>query len=59
MSISAKQVSSWTRIVVSSLVLVGVFLAVGYGLIGIFLLFLLVAMGGGALLYWVDGESER
>jgi hypothetical protein len=59
MSISAKQVSSWTRIVVSSLVLVGVFLAVGYGLIGIFLLVLLVAMGGGALLYWVDGESER
>jgi hypothetical protein len=59
MSISAQQVSSWTRIVVSSLVLVGVFLAVGYGLIGIFLLFLLVAMGGGALLYWVDGESER
>jgi len=50
--------SVWTRILIVGVVLVAIFLSLGYGLIGLFFLFLLVAMGGGALLYWLDGESE-
>lgn len=54
----AKQTSVWTRILVVGIALLAVFLSLGYGLIGLFILFLLVSMGGGALLYWLDGESD-
>lgn len=54
----AQQASLWSRILVVGMALLGVFLAVGYGLIGVFLVVLLLAMGGGALLYWLDGESD-
>jgi hypothetical protein len=57
--VSAQQASLWTRIVVVGLALLGVFLSIGYGLIGFFILFLLLAMGGGALLYWLDGEPDE
>lgn len=57
--ISVQQASLWTRIVVASLVLLGVFLSIGYGLIGLFILFLLLAMGGGVLLRWLDGEPDE
>lgn len=49
---------SWTRILVASAVLLGVFLALGYGLIGLFILLLLLSMAGGAILYWWDGEGD-
>jgi hypothetical protein len=49
----------WIAIAAVAITLGGVFLSIGYGLIGLFALFILVAMGGGALLYWLDGESER
>jgi hypothetical protein len=49
----------WIAIATVAITLGGVFLSIGYGLIGLFALFILVAMGGGALLYWLDGESER
>lgn len=54
----AKQTSVWTRILLVGVALLAIFLSLGYGLIGLFFLFLLIAMGGGALLYWLDGESE-
>lgn len=51
------EATSWTAILVVGAALIGVFLSLGYGLIGLFMLFLLFAMGGGALLYWWDGEG--
>lgn len=51
------EATSWTTILVIGAALVGVFLSLGYGLIGLFMLFLLLAMGGGAMLYWWDGEG--
>lgn len=56
--ISIPQVSVWTRIALIGLAVLGVFLSLGYGLIGIFVLLLLGSMAGGALLYWLDGEGE-
>jgi hypothetical protein len=51
------EVTSWTAILVVGAALIGVFLLLSYGVIGFFVLFLLLAMAGGALLYWWDGEG--
>lgn len=53
---ASTSVSPWLPVIVLGVVLLSVFLVLGYGLIGFALLFLLLAMAGGALLYWKDGE---
>lgn len=52
----AGQLSTWTLIVIGALALVGVFFALGYGLIALSFLIVFGGMVGGALLYWADGE---
>ncbi|HET8656687.1 MAG TPA: hypothetical protein VFL93_14290 [Longimicrobiaceae bacterium] len=56
---ATRQLSIWTPIAVIGAVLFAVFLALGYGLIGLCFIIVLGAMAGGAILYWVDGESDR
>lgn len=51
-----QQVSAWGPVLALAAVVIAVMLAIGYGLIGFALLFVLVSMGGGAFLYWIDGE---
>lgn len=54
-----RHLTGWWTIAAAAIVVLGVVLSMGYGLIGIFLVLLLLSMGGGALLYWLDGESEE
>lgn len=49
-------VSPWLPVIVLGAALLSIFLVLGYGLIGFAILFLLLAMAGGAFLYWKDGE---
>ncbi|HET7321497.1 MAG TPA: hypothetical protein VFI96_03310 [Longimicrobiaceae bacterium] len=53
------QLSIWTPVLTIAAVLFAIFLVAGYGLIGLFLLVVLLAMGGGWLLYGLDGESDE
>ncbi len=46
----------WASIVMGGVVLLSVVFVLGYGLVALPLLFLLIAMIGGAVLYWWDGE---
>lgn len=56
--ISAQQPSVWTRILLGGVALLGVLFAIGYGLVGLFVVILLLTMAGGALLYWLDGQAD-
>ncbi|HEV2129730.1 MAG TPA: hypothetical protein VGR27_01420 [Longimicrobiaceae bacterium] len=46
----------WASIAMGGVVLLSVVFVLGYGMVTLPLLFLLVAMIGGAVLYWKDGE---
>lgn len=48
--------SAWLPIVLIGVILLSVFVSLGYWIISIPLLILAGAMIGGALLYWADGE---
>ena len=52
----AVQLSQWTVLGAVALVVVGVFLAMGYGIIGILFLFLLAVLLGGALMSYIGGD---
>ena len=56
---TTRQAIDWSPIALAALVLLLVVLSAGYGLIGIFLILILLSMAGGALLYWVGGESDE
>lgn len=49
-------VSPWLSFAVIAAVLLGIFLVLGYGLIGLAVVFILLAMAGGAFLYWREGD---
>ena len=50
------QVSAWVPVLALAAIVISVMLAIGYGVIGFALLFVVVSMGGGAFLYWIDGD---
>jgi hypothetical protein len=56
---ASAEATSWMGILVLGAVLIGLLVLLGYGLIGFFMLFLLLSMAGGALLYWRYGEGEN
>ncbi len=51
-----RPVVQWATILSSGFVLLSIIFVLGYGMVALPLLLLFVAMAGGALLYWVDGE---
>ena len=56
---SAQRASTWTRVLLAAVALLGVVFAFGHGLTGLVVVILLLAVGAGALLYWLGGPSER
>ena len=48
--------SGWTPVLLILALIGGVFLSMGYGIIGIAFLFVLVAVAGGALMSYIDSE---
>lgn len=53
---TTRELSAWLSIVLVAGVLLVVFVTLGYWMIAVPLLVLLLAMAGGAILYWRDGE---
>jgi hypothetical protein len=49
-------VSGWTPVLLVLALIGGVFLSMGYGIIGIAFLFVLVAVCGGALMSYMDND---
>ncbi len=56
---AAKPVVQWSAIALGGVILLTVIFVLGYGLVAIPLLLLILAMFGGALLYWLAGEEDR
>jgi hypothetical protein len=52
----APAVSGWTPVLLVLALIGGVFLSMGYGIIGIAFLFVLVAVCGGALMSYIDSD---
>jgi len=52
----AYQVKRWAALWVPALVVVGVFIAMGYGVIGVVLLLLVGGLVGGALMSYLGGD---
>lgn len=52
----ATHVSPWVPLLATALIAAGLYVAIGYGIIGFALLFLLVALGGGALMSWIGDD---
>ncbi|HEX2205442.1 MAG TPA: hypothetical protein VHG91_19180 [Longimicrobium sp.] len=52
----AVQLSRWVLPGIVAAVLFGVILVLGYGIIGLAILFLLVCLGGGALMSYLGGD---
>jgi hypothetical protein len=50
------QLSRWAAVSLTAAVVLGVFLAMGYGLIGLVLLFLAGGLIGGALMSYIGGD---
>lgn len=55
---SAQQASIWTRILLGGIALLGVLFAIGYGMMELVVVILLLAMGGGAVLYWLGRQAK-
>lgn len=51
-----RPIVQWAAIVSGGLVLLAIIFVLGYGMVALPILLLLLAMAGGALLYWIDGE---
>jgi hypothetical protein len=53
---AVRGMSAWLPIVLVGVVVLSIFVSLGYWIISIPLLIIAGAMIGGALLYWADGE---
>ncbi|HET6231733.1 MAG TPA: hypothetical protein VFE05_16785 [Longimicrobiaceae bacterium] len=50
------RVSPWTPVFVLAAIVASVFLTLGYGIIGLAFVFVLVSVGGGALMSMIGGD---
>ncbi|HEU0054233.1 MAG TPA: hypothetical protein VFQ39_13695 [Longimicrobium sp.] len=50
------QISRWGAVGIVAVIAIGVFVAMGYGVIGVFLLFILGCLLGGALMSYVSSD---
>jgi hypothetical protein len=50
------QLSPWAPVGILAAIVIGIFLAMGYGVIGIFFLFILGCLAGGALMSYLGND---